>query len=116
MNIFEDAYASLAEEDGAPGDKNAKQQITPFQSFTDLTYSKGKRVKAIAWLPKKKGVVAVACTQPLTFDERLENAGEPALGVEAEASCSSSRMVGAEDDRWVNLQTKCCARRARLIS
>jgi len=75
MNIFEDAYASLAEEDGAPGDKNAKQQITPFQSFTDLTYSKGKRVKAIAWLPKKKGVVAVACTQPLTFDERLENAG-----------------------------------------
>jgi len=74
MDIFEDAYASLAEEDNAPGDKGTNV-ITPYQSFTDLTYSKGKRVTAIAWVPKRKGVVAVACTQPLSFDERLENAG-----------------------------------------
>uniref|UniRef100_A0A7S0R4E4 WD repeat-containing protein 63 n=1 Tax=Pyramimonas obovata TaxID=1411642 RepID=A0A7S0R4E4_9CHLO len=74
MDIFEDEYASLAEEDSAPGEKGANL-ITPYQSFTDLTYSKGKRVSAIVWVPKKKGMVAVACTEPKTFDERLENAG-----------------------------------------
>mmetsp|Transcript_38086 Transcript_38086/g.64023 ORF Transcript_38086/g.64023 Transcript_38086/m.64023 type:complete len:812 (-) Transcript_38086:308-2743(-) len=74
MDIFEDEYASLAEEDSAPGEKNANL-IAPYQSFTDLVYSKGKRVSAIVWVPKKKGVVAVACTEPKSFDERLDNAG-----------------------------------------
>jgi hypothetical protein len=71
MNLFEDAYAALAEEDSAPGDKGTTQAITPYQSFTDLVYSKGKRVTAVAWVPGKKGMVAVACTLPLSADERL---------------------------------------------
>lgn len=62
-------------QDSAPGDKGTNQSITPHQSFTDLVYSKGKRVTAIVWVPGKKGMVAVACTQPLSADERLENAG-----------------------------------------
>jgi len=62
-------------QDSAPGDKGTNQSITPHQSFTDLVYSKGKRVSAIVWVPGKKGMVAVACTQPLSADERLENAG-----------------------------------------
>ncbi|KAK3283163.1 hypothetical protein CYMTET_9130 [Cymbomonas tetramitiformis] len=74
MDIFEDEFASLAEEDNAPGTKSANV-ISEYQSFTDLTYSKGKKVSAIAWMPKRKGVVGVACTEPVTFDERIESAG-----------------------------------------
>jgi hypothetical protein len=38
-----------------------------YQSFTHLTYSKNRVVSAIQWLPHRKGVVAVACTEALSF-------------------------------------------------
>ena len=46
--------------------------ITETQSFTDLAYSKGRTVSCIDWLPGRKGMVAVSCTDLLSFEERLE--------------------------------------------
>jgi len=76
-NIFEDDFSALAEEDGMSG--NRKESIvTEYQSFTHLTYSKNKVVSAIQWLPHRKGVVAVACTEALSHAERVVRAGRPA--------------------------------------
>ena len=47
------------------------------QSFTHLTYSKNKVVSAIQWLPHRKGVVAVACTEATSHAERVGQAGRP---------------------------------------
>jgi hypothetical protein len=40
-NVFEDDFATLAEEDGMSGNKK-ENVISEHQSFTDLTYSKNK--------------------------------------------------------------------------
>ncbi|KAK9820498.1 hypothetical protein WJX72_010908 [[Myrmecia] bisecta] len=76
-NIFEDDFAALAEDDGLSGNRK-ENVISEYQSFTDLLYSKNKVVSAIQWLPHRKGVVAVACTEPLSFSERMEVGGSPA--------------------------------------
>jgi len=76
-NIFADDFSALSEEDGMSG--NRKESIvTEYQSFTHLTYSKNKVVSAIQWLPHRKGVVAVACTEALSNTERVARAGRPA--------------------------------------
>lgn len=49
--------------------------ITEYQSFTDLVYSKNKNVYAIEWVPGRRGSIAVSCTEAMTFDERVEEAG-----------------------------------------
>lgn len=72
--MFEDDFATLAEEDGMSGNKK-ENVISEYQSFTDLEYSKNKVVSAIQWVPGTKGVVAVACTEPLSFTERLQRDG-----------------------------------------
>ena len=74
MNIFEDDFAALADEDSAPGNRS-EATISEYQSFTHLTYSKNKLVSSIDWLPNRRGIVAVACTEPMSFDERIAQAG-----------------------------------------
>ena len=74
MDIFEDDFAALADEDSAPGNRS-EAAISEYQSFTHLTYSKNKLVSSIDWLPNRRGIVAVATTEPLSFDERIERAG-----------------------------------------
>ena len=74
MNIFEDDFAALADEDSAPGNRS-EATISEYQSFTHLTYSKNKLVSSIDWLPNRRGIVAVATTEPLSFDERIAQAG-----------------------------------------
>lgn len=47
-----------------------------YQSFTDLQFSKEKKITCIQWHPSIKGVVAVAIAEKLTFDERIDNAAK----------------------------------------
>eukprot|EP00891_Asterochloris_glomerata_P001605 jgi/Astpho2/1605/e_gw1.00028.2.1_t len=75
-NIFEDDFAALGDEEASSGSRR-ENSITEYQSFVDLTFSKNKVVSAIQWLPHRKGMVAVACTEPLSFSERVEVAGTP---------------------------------------
>lgn len=75
FDIFEDDFGMLADDDSAPGHKS-ENVITEYQSFTDLKYSKGMLVSGIDWLTKQKGVVAVACTEPYSLDERVEVSGK----------------------------------------
>ena len=73
-DISEDHFSILTEDDAFTASKG-ENSITEFQSFTDLVYSKGKVVSSIDWIPGKEGVVAVSCSEPISFNQRLEIAG-----------------------------------------
>ena len=75
-DIFEDKFGLLAEEDVGPGNKN-ENSITEFQSFTYWKYSNNKVASCIDWVPGEDNVVAVAITEPLSFNERLKISGKP---------------------------------------
>ncbi|KAI5058000.1 hypothetical protein GOP47_0028015 [Adiantum capillus-veneris] len=76
VDLFEDDFANLAEEEDHPGHK-AITNIMEYQSFSDLLYSKGKMVSSIDWMPGKHGVLAAACSESKSFDERLQVSGKP---------------------------------------
>lgn len=71
FDVFEDDFSGLGEDDNAPGGKG-DLSISESQSFTDLAYSKGRTVSCIGWVPGRKDMVAVSCTDLLSFEERLE--------------------------------------------
>ena len=75
FDIFSDDFGTLADDDAAIGN-NSADAMHEYQSFTDLTYSKGKTVSCIDWQHSKRGVVAVSCTEPLSFEDRVEQAGK----------------------------------------
>ena len=75
-DIFEDKFGLLAEDDHGPGSKN-ESSITEFQSFTYWKYSNNKVASCIDWVPGENNVVAVAITEPLSFNERLKISGKP---------------------------------------
>ena len=50
--------------------------LQEYQSFTDLQFSKEKKITCIQWHPIVKGVVAVAVAEKLTFDERIDSAAK----------------------------------------
>ena len=71
-DIFEDKFGLLADEDHGPGNKN-ENNITEFQSFTYWKYSNNKVASCIDWVPGEDNVVAVAITEPLSFNDWLNN-------------------------------------------
>ena len=46
--------------------------VQEYQSFTDLKFSKDKVINWIEWHPVIKGVIAVACGESYSADERVE--------------------------------------------
>jgi hypothetical protein len=51
-----------------------------FPNATCTAYGAGKQVSCIDWQHSKRGVVAVSCTEPLSFEERVEAAGKSKPG------------------------------------
>nr|XP_033772911.1 WD repeat-containing protein 63 [Geotrypetes seraphini] len=70
MNAFFDDWRALAEVESTYGSKS-DTQLKEFQSFTDLHYSKEKTISCINWHPIIYGLVAVAVTECLTFEDRI---------------------------------------------
>lgn len=70
LDIFRPDLPAPQEEERLFGDKS-DNFIKEFQSFTDLEHSKNKAISAIDWMPNAKGMVAVACADNISFDERI---------------------------------------------
>jgi len=75
LDLFKDEFKDLGEEDLALGNKS-ENNIKELKTFTDLEYSKNKALPAVDWHPRKKGIVAVAAVNNLTFDQRVQIAGK----------------------------------------
>ncbi|KAJ3305744.1 WD repeat-containing protein 63 [Kappamyces sp. JEL0829] len=70
MNIFENDYQNLGEEEMAL-DQGVHTILQEYQSFTDLINSKDKCISCIDWHPTQKGVLAISCTQAMGLDDRI---------------------------------------------
>ncbi|KAJ3291525.1 WD repeat-containing protein 63 [Borealophlyctis nickersoniae] len=71
MDIFEDDYQNLGEEDMTL-EQGAHTYLQEYQSFTDLRHSKDKSISCVDWHPTQRGIIAISCTQRAAFDERVE--------------------------------------------
>jgi WD40 repeat protein len=75
VNLFKDEFKELGDEDIDIGNKNGNS-IKELRSFADLKYSKNKVLPCVDFHPRKKGVVAVAAVNNLTFDQRVQVSGK----------------------------------------
>ncbi|MBN3313246.1 WDR63 protein, partial [Atractosteus spatula] len=70
MDVFFDDWKALGEEESTFGGK-ADTHLKEYQSFTDLHFSKEKSISYINWHPTINGVIAVAVTERLCFEDRI---------------------------------------------
>ncbi|KAJ8277808.1 hypothetical protein GJAV_G00080320 [Gymnothorax javanicus] len=72
MDAFFDDWQALTEEDVIFGGKT-DTHLKEYQSFTDLQFSKEKTISCMNWHPTISGVIAVALTERLSFEERIND-------------------------------------------
>uniref|UniRef100_A0AAY5L9F9 WD repeat domain 63 n=1 Tax=Esox lucius TaxID=8010 RepID=A0AAY5L9F9_ESOLU len=69
-DVFFDDWKALSEDDGGYAGK-ADSHLKEYQSFTDLHFSQEKTISNISWHPTISGVIAVAMTERLSFEDRI---------------------------------------------
>nr|XP_008112387.1 PREDICTED: WD repeat-containing protein 63 isoform X2 [Anolis carolinensis] len=75
MNAFYDDWKALAEDEtGFVG--KADVYLKEFQSFTDLHFLKDRTVSCICWHPTIYGTIAVAVTERLSYEDRVQQSGK----------------------------------------
>ena len=70
-NAYDDCWAALGSVDDGFGSKS-DGHLREYQSFTDLQFSKDKRLTCIDWHPKIKGIIAVSCAQRVSLYDRID--------------------------------------------
>ncbi|KAH6570612.1 hypothetical protein BASA60_007630 [Batrachochytrium salamandrivorans] len=70
-DIFKDDYSCLGDEDMTL-DQSSQTILQEYQSFTDLINSKDRSISCIDWHPQQKGVIAISCTQRISFEDCVE--------------------------------------------
>ncbi|KAM3838583.1 dynein axonemal intermediate chain 3 [Vipera latastei] len=75
MNVFFDDWKALAEEESGFAGKS-DVTMKEYQSFTDLHYLKDRTVSCICWHPTIYGIIVVAVTERLTYEERVAQSGK----------------------------------------
>ncbi|XP_016418017.1 WD repeat-containing protein 63-like [Sinocyclocheilus rhinocerous] len=71
-DVFCDDWTVLCEDNGALTQKT-ETQLKEYQSFMDLQFSKEKTISHIHWHPTISSVIAVAMTERLSLEERIDN-------------------------------------------
>lgn len=75
VDIFRDEFSALGDDDVSLGNKS-EHVMKELRTFTDLEYSKNRSLSCVDWHPRNKQVVAVTCTENLSFDQRVELSGK----------------------------------------
>ena len=79
VDIFQDDFASLADEDTSLGNTN-DSELRELQSFNHLTYCTDRMLCYLDWQPGVKGTIATANSQRARFGERLLDSGKVQTG------------------------------------
>uniref|UniRef100_A0A8C5RDL3 Dynein axonemal intermediate chain 3 n=1 Tax=Laticauda laticaudata TaxID=8630 RepID=A0A8C5RDL3_LATLA len=75
MNVFFDDWKALAEEESGFAGKS-DVTMKEYQSFTDLHYLKDRTVSCVCWHPAIYGIIVVAVTERLSYEERVAQSGK----------------------------------------
>ena len=79
VDIFQDDFASLADEDTSLGNTN-DSELRELQSFSHLDYCTERMLCYLDWQPGVKGTIATANSQRARFSERLLESGKVQTG------------------------------------
>mmetsp|Transcript_36567 Transcript_36567/g.84334 ORF Transcript_36567/g.84334 Transcript_36567/m.84334 type:complete len:875 (-) Transcript_36567:51-2675(-) len=78
VDIFQEEFAHLGEEEaGAVTKTHSKLKEHP--NFHDVTYTKGKRIEWVEWVPGSSDMVVSSCCENLAFVDRLDGAGKASV-------------------------------------
>lgn len=78
VDIFKEEFANLGEEEIGFGSKS-NSNIKEVRNFHDVTYTKGKRIEWVEWVPDSTEMLACSCCDNSPFQERLENSGKASV-------------------------------------
>lgn len=76
VDIFSDVFEGMIDDDIAFGSDKAENELKELRTFNDIVYSKNMSLAAIDWHPTQKGMLAVAPTRNLNFEERTAISGQ----------------------------------------
>uniref|UniRef100_A0A7S2RYD5 WD repeat-containing protein 63 n=1 Tax=Mucochytrium quahogii TaxID=96639 RepID=A0A7S2RYD5_9STRA len=76
MDVYASEFLSLRSDEVAGLGNKEDNFLRELRTFTDLVYSNGKLLSSVNWHPVFPNVVAVACAEPLKFDQRVEFCGK----------------------------------------
>eukprot|EP00397_Hematodinium_sp_SG-2012_P012807 GEMP01012989.1.p1 GENE.GEMP01012989.1~~GEMP01012989.1.p1 ORF type:complete len:918 (+),score=226.78 GEMP01012989.1:33-2756(+) len=75
IDIFKDEFSNLGEEDFGYGSKS-QANLKEHRNWHDVTYTKGKRIEAVEWVPGSTTMLACSCCDSAAFSERYESSGK----------------------------------------
>mmetsp|Transcript_100428 Transcript_100428/g.199342 ORF Transcript_100428/g.199342 Transcript_100428/m.199342 type:complete len:1000 (+) Transcript_100428:39-3038(+) len=75
VDIFQEEFRNLGDEEAA-GISKSDANMDEHRNFYDVTYTKGKRIEWVEWVPNSTDMIACACCEDLPFAKSIENAGK----------------------------------------
>jgi len=78
VDIFQEEFAHLGEEEAGAANKT-HTNIKEHRNFHDVTYTKGKRIEWVEWVPNSTDMLVSSCCENLPFAERLDNSGKASV-------------------------------------
>ncbi|GBG24449.1 Cytoplasmic dynein 1 intermediate chain [Hondaea fermentalgiana] len=76
IDVFANEFHRLRSEEVSGLGNKEDNVLRELRTFTDLVYSNGRALSCVDWHPRSQNVVAVACADPLHFDQRVEVSGQ----------------------------------------
>eukprot|EP00357_Protocruzia_adherens_P017227 CAMPEP_0114985762 /NCGR_PEP_ID=MMETSP0216-20121206/8050_1 /TAXON_ID=223996 /ORGANISM="Protocruzia adherens, Strain Boccale" /LENGTH=739 /DNA_ID=CAMNT_0002348121 /DNA_START=37 /DNA_END=2256 /DNA_ORIENTATION=+ len=76
MNVFEDEFAKLGDDDEAGGSGKQSTNFVEVRNFHKLEYCKGRRVTCIKFEPGQDYVIAASFVENNTFEQRVDKSGK----------------------------------------
>jgi len=78
VDIFQEEFKNLGDEEAGAVSKT-HSNMKEHRNFHDVTYTKGKRIEWVEWVPNSTDMIACAYCENLPFSERVESQGKATL-------------------------------------
>jgi len=79
VDIFQEEFAHLGDKEEAGAVTKTHSKLKEHPNFHDVTYTKGKRIEWVEWVPNSSDMVVSSCCENLPFQERLETSGKASV-------------------------------------
>jgi hypothetical protein len=79
VDIFQEEFSSLGTDDAAGAAPEASSNMKEHRNFHDVTYTRGKRIEWVEWIPNSNEMLACSYCDNLPFAEKLEHTGKASV-------------------------------------
>eukprot|EP00928_Gymnodinium_smaydae_P061953 TRINITY_DN45903_c0_g1_i1.p1 TRINITY_DN45903_c0_g1~~TRINITY_DN45903_c0_g1_i1.p1 ORF type:complete len:999 (+),score=275.06 TRINITY_DN45903_c0_g1_i1:261-3257(+) len=79
VDIFQEEFAHIGDGDGGGADGKSHSNLRETRNFVDVTFTRGKRIEWIEWIPNSSDMVAASYCENAGFTEKLENTGKASV-------------------------------------